>query len=74
MKTYKVVHEHDEQLIIEAEFDNYPDAAVHLAESIYMEPFIIIDEGEINFENISPEDARKLAIERIEFQSGAPDK
>jgi hypothetical protein len=74
MKFYKVVHEHDEQLIVEAEFDNYPDAAVHLAESIYMEPFIIIDEGEINFESISPEEARKFAIERIEFQSGAPDK
>ena len=74
MKSYKVVHEHDEQLIIEAEFDNYPDAAVHLAESIYMEPFIIIDEGEINFESISPEEARKFAIERIEFQAGAQDK
>jgi len=74
MKSYKVIHQHTDRLVVEAEFDNYPDAAIHLAGSIYMEPFIVIDDGDINFETISPDEARKFAIERIEFQSSSPDK
>ena len=66
-KSYKVVHQNRDEIIVEAEFDNYPDAAIHLANSIYMEPFIVFDDGEMNFSAISPEEARKFAVERIEF-------
>lgn len=66
-KSYKVVHQNRDQIIIEAEFDNYPDAAIHLANSIYMEPFIVFDDGAMNFNAISSEEARKFAVERIEF-------
>lgn len=66
-KSYKVVHQNGDEIIVEAEFDNYPDAAIHLANSIYMEPFIVFDDGDMNFSAISPEEARKFAVERIEF-------
>ena len=72
-KSYKVVHQNCDQIIIEAEFDNYPDAAIHLANSIYMEPFIVFDDGDMDFAKISPEEARKFAVERIEFARARKD-
>lgn len=68
MKSFKVVHQHVDRIVIEAVFDNYPDAAIHLANSIYMEPFIVIDDGDLDFETITPEEARRFAIERIAFK------
>ena len=50
-----------------------PDAAIHLAKSIYMEPFIVFDDGDMNFSAISPEEARKFAVERIEFSRPGKD-
>ena len=67
-KSFKVVHQHVNQIVIEAAFDNYPDAAVHLANSIYMEPFIVIDEGHLDFGTLTPEEARRFAVERIAFK------
>ncbi|HEY7841855.1 MAG TPA: hypothetical protein VIC61_09830 [Gammaproteobacteria bacterium] len=72
-KSYKVVHQNRDEIIVEAEFDNYPDAAIHLAKSIYMEPFIVFDDGDMNFSAISPEEARKFAVERIEFSRPGKD-
>ncbi|MBI2993165.1 MAG: hypothetical protein HYY48_03200 [Gammaproteobacteria bacterium] len=68
-KSFKVVHQHVDRIIIEAAFDNYPDAAVHLANSIFMEPFIVIDEGQLDFGNLTPEEARRFAVERIAFKA-----
>ena len=67
-KSFKVVHQDVDRIVIEAVFDNYPDAAVHLANSIYMEPFIVMDEGDLDFETLTPEEARRFAVERIAFK------
>lgn len=67
-KSFKVVHQDVDRIVIEAVFDNYPDAAVHLANSIYMEPFIVIDEGHLDFRTLTPEEARRCAVERIAFK------
>ena len=67
-KSFKVVHQDVDRIVIEAAFDNYPDAALHLANSIYMEPFIVMDEGDKDFETLSPEEARRFAVERIAFK------
>lgn len=67
-KSFKVVHQDVDRIVIEAVFDNYPDAAVHLANSIYMEPFIVMDEGDLDFETLTPEVARRFAVERIAFK------
>lgn len=73
-RSYKVLHQNCDKVVVEAAFDNYSDAVVHLANSIYMEPFIVIDEGGLDFETISPDEARKFAVERIEFQQRATDE
>ena len=39
-KSYKVVHQNRDEIIVEAEFDNYPDAAVHLANSIFLGDYL----------------------------------
>lgn len=73
IRSYKVLHQNCDRVVVEAAFDNYSDAVVHLANSIYMEPFIVIDDGDLDFEAISPDEARKFAVERIEFQQGTTD-
>lgn len=67
-KSFKVVHQDVDRIVIEAVFDNYPDAAMHLANSIYMEPFIVIDDGDMDFGSLTPEEARRFAVERIAFK------
>ena len=73
-RSYKVVHQNCEQIVIEAEFDNFTDAAACLASSIYMEPFIVVDKGNLDLGSVTPEEARRLAVERIEFRAPAADK
>lgn len=70
IKNYKVVHQNLDQVVVEAEFDNYPDAAIFLANSIFIDPFIVKDDGDMDFGRISPDEARKFAVERIEFHQG----
>jgi hypothetical protein len=74
MKIYKVVHQHCDRLVVEAEFNSYPEAAVSLANSIYMDPFIVIADDDMNFDTITPDEARKFAVERIEFRHEAAEK
>ena len=71
--SYKVVHQHCDGIVIEAEFGNFSEAAMCLANSIYMDPFIVVDRDGIDFVNISPEEARKHAIESIEFRHARSD-
>ena len=73
-RSYKVVHQNCDQIVIEAEFDNFTDAAACLASSIYMEPFIVVDKGNLDLGSVTPEEARRLAVERIEFRAPAADK
>ncbi|MBI1732002.1 MAG: hypothetical protein HYR49_04440 [Gammaproteobacteria bacterium] len=73
-RSYKVVHEHCDQIVIDAVFDNFTDAAACLAESIYMDPFIVVDDGAVDLGSATPEEARRFAVERIEFRVPAPDK
>jgi hypothetical protein len=74
VRSYKVVHQHCDQIVVEAEFDNFTDAAACLADSIYMDPFIVVDEGEVDLGSVTPEEARRFAVERIEFRVPAADK
>ena len=67
MKTYKIVHQDGEKIVVENEYDNYPDAIISLENSIYMEPFIIIDDGTLDVKNMVPDEARHHAIERIQL-------
>lgn len=71
--SYKVVHQHCDSIIVEAEFENFSEAAACLANSIFMDPFIILDRDGIDVGAISPEEARKFAIESIEFRHGRGD-
>ena len=71
MKSYFVLHEDVDRLVIEAECDNFADAVVHLSNSIYMDPFIVVDDGEVDFERITPAEARRLAIRNIIFERPA---
>jgi hypothetical protein len=73
-RSYKVVHQNCDQIVIEAEFDNFTDAAACLAGSIYMEPFIVVDKGNLDLGSVTPDEARRFAVERIEFRTPAPDK
>ncbi len=73
-RSYKVVHQNCDQIVIEAEFDNFTDAAACLASSIYMEPFIVVDKGNLDLGNVTPEEARRFAVERIEFRAPQQDK
>ena len=72
-KRYKVVHQNLNHIVVEAEFDNYPDAAIYLANSMFIDPFIVKDDGEMDFGRISPDEARKFAVERIEFRQSFAD-
>lgn len=69
-RSYKVVHQHCDNIVVEAEFDNFSDAAACLAGSIYMDPFIVVDPGDLDLRTVSPEEARRFAVERIEFRAG----
>ena len=73
-RSYKVVHQNCDQIVIEAEFDNFTDAAACLASSIYMEPFIVVDKGNLDLGAVTPEEARRFAVERIEFRAPQQDK
>ena len=73
-KAYKIVHQNEDQIIIENIFDNYPDAIISLENSIYMEPFIIIDDGTLDIEKMTPDEAKTYAIERISFNPVIYDK
>ncbi|OGT83535.1 MAG: hypothetical protein A3H91_12025 [Gammaproteobacteria bacterium RIFCSPLOWO2_02_FULL_61_13] len=73
-RSYKVVHQNCDQIVIEAEFDNFTDAAACLASSIYMEPFIVVDKGNLDLGSVTPEEARRFAVERIEFRAPQQDK
>ena len=73
-RSYKVVHQNCDQIVIEAEFDNFTDAAACLASSIYMEPFIVVDKGNLDLGSVTPEEARRFAVERIEFRTPQQDK
>ena len=73
-RSYKVVHQNCDQIVIEAEFDNFTDAAACLASSIYMEPFIVVDKGNLDLGSVTPEEARRFAVERIEFRAPAAEK
>ena len=73
-RSYKVVHQNCDQIVIEAEFDNFTDAAACLASSIFMEPFIVVDKGNLDLGNVTPEEARRFAVERIEFRAPQQDK
>lgn len=68
IKAFTVVHQDRDQIVVEAAFNNYPEAAMFLAGSIYMEPFIVVDETGLDFSNIPPAEARKFAIQSIQFQ------
>lgn len=68
-RSYKVVHQNCDRIVIEAEFDNFTDAAACLAGSIYMDPFIVVDRGDVDLHSATPEEARRLAVERIEFHA-----
>ncbi len=68
-RSYKVVHQNCDRIVIEAEFDNFTDAAACLAGSIYMDPFIVVDRGDVDLHSVSPEEARRFAVERIEFRA-----
>ena len=71
--SYKVVHQHCEGIVVEAEFESFSDAAACLAESIYMDPFIVLDRDGLDFDRISADEARKHAIESIEFRHARSD-
>ena len=73
-RSYKVVHQNCDHIVIEAEFDNFTDAAACLASSIYMEPFIVVDQGDIDLHSVTPDEARRFAVERIEFRAANSDK
>jgi len=73
-RSYKVVHQNCDQIVIEAEFDNFTDAAACLAGSIYMDPFIVVDKGNLDLGTVTPEEARRFAVERIEFRAPQQDK
>ena len=73
-RSYKVVHQNCDRIVIEAEFDNFTEAAACLASSIYMEPFIVVDQGELDLRSVTPEEARRFAVERIEFRAPQQDK
>jgi len=73
-KAYNIVHQNEDRIIVENIFDNYPDAIISLENSIYMEPFIIIDDGTLDIENMTPDEAKAFAIERISFNPVAYDK
>ena len=73
-RSYKVVHQNCDQIVIEAEFDNFTEAAACLASSIYMEPFIVVDKGNLDLGSVTPEEARRFAVERIEFRAPTADK
>ena len=73
-RSYKVVHQNCDQIVIEAEFDNFTDAAACLAGSIYMDPFIVVDKGNLDLGTVTPEEARRFAVERIEFRAPPGDK
>jgi hypothetical protein len=70
-KAFTVVHQDRDQIVVEAAFSNYPEAAMYLAGSIYMEPFIVVDETGLDFSSIPPAEARKFAIQSIEYQHRA---
>ena len=53
---------------------NFTDAAACLASSIYMEPFIVVDQGDIDLHSVTPDEARRFAVERIEFRAANSDK
>ena len=73
-RSYKVVHQNCDQIEIEAEFDNFTEAAACLASSIFMDPFIVVDKGDLDLRSVTPEEARRFAVERIEFRAPSPDK
>lgn len=73
-RSYKVVHQNCDQIVVEAEFDNFTDAAACLACSIYMDPFIVVDKGDLDLHTVTPEEARRFAVERIEFRAAGADK
>ena len=73
-KAYKIVHQNEDKIIIENIFDNYPEAIISLGNSIYMEPFIIIDDGTLDIETMTPDEAKTYAIERISFNPIVYDK
>ncbi len=73
-RSYKVVHQDCDQIVIEAEFDNFTEAAACLATSIYMDPFIVVDKGELDLGSVTPEEARRFAVERIEFRAPSSNK
>jgi hypothetical protein len=68
-RCYKVVHQNCDHIVVEAEFDNFSDAAACLAGSVYMDPFIVVDRGDLDLGTVSPEEARRHAVERIEFRA-----
>ena len=68
MKLYNVAHQDQDNIVVEGVFEKYTDAVIFLADSIYIEPFIIVDDGTLNLDNLSPEDAKKFVLKHIEFQ------
>ncbi len=68
MKSYTVAHQDLDKIVVEGRFENFADATIFLSSSIYIDPFIVIDDGTLDLENMPPEEVRKHALQHIEFQ------